>query len=39
MKKYIIISNGKEYVFISKRKADAFFIDEFLSGNSVYEKK
>lgn len=39
MKKYIIISNGKEYIFTNKRKADSFFIDEFLNGNSVYEKK
>lgn len=39
MKKYIIISNGKEYMFTNKRKADTFFIDEFLSGNSVYEIK
>lgn len=44
-KQFIVIVEGKEYPFASKRKADAFFIDSFLSGLSVnykstsYEKK
>lgn len=38
-KVYTIVMNGKEYQFASKREADKFFIDAFLSGERVYELK
>lgn len=38
IKQYIVIVEGKEYTFASKRKADKFFIDGFLSGLSVNTK-
>ena len=38
-KVYTIVVNGKEYQFTSKREADKFFIDAFLSGKRVYELK
>lgn len=39
MKQYIIVVNGIEYQFTSKREADKFFVDAFLEGKSVYEIK
>lgn len=39
MKTYIIIANGKEYTFTSKREVDKFYINSFLEGLSVYEKR
>lgn len=38
-KVFIIVVNEKQYQFTSKRKADKFFIEAFLSGKSVYELK
>lgn len=36
---FIIVVNGKEYHFTSKKEADKFFIDAFLNGGSVHEIK
>ena len=38
-KVYTIVVNGKVHQFASKREADKFFIDAFLSGKRVYELK
>lgn len=40
MKQYIVVVNGKEYLFTSKRESNKLFVDAFLSGKSVfcYEK-
>ena len=39
MKKYVIVINGTEFVYNSKKEADNAFIDAFLNGDSVYEIK
>ena len=36
---FIVVVNGKEYDFTSKREADNAFIDAFLDGKSVYLKQ
>ena len=36
---YTIVVNDIEYQFASKKEADNFFIDAFLSGKRVYELK
>ena len=36
---FILVINGNEYDFTSKREADKFLIDAFLDGKSVHLKQ